>query len=137
MRILSDSRPNCGSGDFDSTSPDLTERFSATERLPFPAEKNFTDGELAIEQAIARGATRLVLVGAFGGERTDHALSHLLQAITLAERGLDVVLTFGDRGGGALAAGKTGTRSARGFAVLGYRIHGADGAEPQKCQIPA
>jgi thiamine pyrophosphokinase len=63
--------------------------------MPFPAEKNFTDGELAIEQAIERGATRLVLIGSFGGARTDHALSHLLQAVTLAERGLDVVLTSG------------------------------------------
>jgi hypothetical protein len=33
--------------------------------MPFPAEKNFTDGELAVEQAIARGATPLVLVGSF------------------------------------------------------------------------
>jgi thiamine pyrophosphokinase len=87
--------PELWVGDFDSTSPDLTEAHAATPRLPFPAEKNFTDGELAIEQAIERGATRLVLIGAFGGPRTDHALSHLLQAVTLAERGLDVVLTSG------------------------------------------
>jgi thiamine pyrophosphokinase len=87
--------PELWVGDFDSTSPELTESFCATPMLPFPAEKNFTDGELAIEQAIDRGARRLVLVGAFGGERTDHALIHLLQAITLAERGLDVVLTSG------------------------------------------
>ena len=87
--------PELWVGDFDSASPELTERFSSTPRLSFPAEKNFTDGELAIEQAIERGAKRLIMVGAFGGERTDHALSHLLQAITLAERGLDVVLTSG------------------------------------------
>ena len=87
--------PELWVGDFDSTSADLTEKHAATPRLPFPAEKNFTDGELAIEQAIERGATRLVLVGSFGGARTDHALSHLLQAVTLAERGLDVVLTSG------------------------------------------
>tara|TARA_R110002020_G_scaffold198830_5_gene400060 strand:+ start:116 stop:769 length:654 start_codon:yes stop_codon:yes gene_type:complete len=87
--------PELWVGDFDSSSPDLTEMHAASERLPFPAEKNFTDGELAIEQAIERGAGRLVLVGAFGGERTDHALSHLFQAIALAERGLDVVLTSG------------------------------------------
>ncbi|MDP2119984.1 MAG: thiamine diphosphokinase [Hoeflea sp.] len=87
--------PELWVGDFDSTSPDLTDRFAATERLPFPAEKNFTDGELAIEEAIARGASRLVLVGAFGGARSDHALSHLMQAVALAERGFDVVLTSG------------------------------------------
>jgi thiamine pyrophosphokinase len=38
---------------------------------------------------------RVILVGAFQGARTDHALSHLLQAVTLAERGLNVVLTSG------------------------------------------
>jgi len=87
--------PELWVGDFDSTPPELTQRHAATPRLPFPAEKNFTDGELAIEQAIERGAKRLVLVGAFGGGRSDHALLHLLQAVTLAERGLDVVLTSG------------------------------------------
>jgi len=88
-------RPEVWVGDFDSASSGMMEEFAATPRLSFAAEKNFTDGELAIEQAIERGARRLVLVGAFGGERTDHALSHLLQAISLAERRLDVVLTSG------------------------------------------
>ena len=87
--------PEVWVGDFDSTPEGLSEFHAATPRMPFPAEKNFTDGELAIEQAIERGATRLVLVGSFGGPRTDHALSHLLQAVTLAERGFDVVLTSG------------------------------------------
>lgn len=87
--------PEVWVGDFDSTPDGLSEFHAATPRMPFPAEKNFTDGDLAIEQAIERGATRLVLVGSFGGPRTDHALSHLLQAVTLAERGFDVVLTSG------------------------------------------
>ena len=87
--------PEVWVGDFDSTPPELSETHAATPRMPFPSEKNFTDGELAIDQAIERGATRLVLIGSFGGARTDHALSHLLQAVTLAERGLDVVLTSG------------------------------------------
>ncbi|SOE16713.1 thiamine pyrophosphokinase [Hoeflea halophila] len=87
--------PEVWVGDFDSTPDGLSEFHAATPRMPFPAEKNFTDGELAIEQAIERGATRLVLIGSFGGERTDHALSHLLLAVTLAERGFEVVLTSG------------------------------------------
>lgn len=88
--------PELWVGDFDSAPADLLARYDNVPRMPFPAEKNFTDGELAIEQAILRGATRLVLVGAFGGERTDHGLLHLLQAVSLAERGLDVMLTSGD-----------------------------------------
>ncbi|MGJ8572429.1 MAG: thiamine diphosphokinase [Hoeflea sp.] len=87
--------PEVWVGDFDSTPTGLSEFHAATPRMPFPAEKNFTDGELAIEQAIERGAARLVLIGSFGGERTDHALSHLLQAVALAERGFHVVLTSG------------------------------------------
>ena len=87
--------PEVWVGDFDSTPDGLSEFHAATPRMPFPAEKNFTDGELAIEEAIERGATRLVLIGSFGGERTDHSLSHLLLAVTLAERGFEVVLTSG------------------------------------------
>lgn len=87
--------PEVWVGDFDSMPSGLSEFLAATPRMPFPAEKNFTDGELAIEEAIERGATRLVLIGSFGGKRTDHALSHLLQAVTLAERGFDVVLSSG------------------------------------------
>ena len=87
--------PEVWVGDFDSTPDGLSEFHAATPRMPFPAEKNFTDGELAIEEAIERGATRLVLIGSLGGERTDHSLSHLLLAVTLAERGFEVVLTSG------------------------------------------
>lgn len=87
--------PELWVGDFDSTAPDLLDQHDAVSRLPFAAEKDITDGEIAIEEAISRGAGRLVLVGAFAGERTDHALTHLLQAVTLAERGLEVVLTSG------------------------------------------
>ena len=35
------------------------------------------------------------MVGALAGERSDHALFHLLYAVSLAERGFDVVLTSG------------------------------------------
>jgi thiamine pyrophosphokinase len=87
--------PELWVGDFDSAPDDLLARHRDVPRQAFPAEKNFTDGELAVEEAIARGATRLILVGAFQGARTDHALSHLLQGVTLAERGLNVVLTSG------------------------------------------
>lgn len=88
-------KPELWVGDFDSTADDLLARHSGVPRQAFPVEKNFTDGELAVEEAIARGATRLILVGAFQGARTDHALAHLMQAVTLAERGLNLVLTSG------------------------------------------
>jgi thiamine pyrophosphokinase len=40
-------------------------------------EKDETDVELAVTAAIARGARGLVVVGALGGERIDHALANV------------------------------------------------------------
>jgi thiamine pyrophosphokinase len=82
-------------GDFDSTTPALTRRFASVPRQVFPREKDKTDGELAIDEGIARGAKRFVLVGAFGGERTDHAMLHAFQSLVLARRGFDVLMTSG------------------------------------------
>lgn len=47
----------------------------------FPAEKNYTDSQACLEEAIARGCDRLYLTGASGG-RVDHFLCnlHLLEA---------------------------------------------------------
>ena len=83
-------------GDFDSTTPALLRKFKHLPRTTFPREKDKTDGEIAINEAISQGATDLVLVGAFGGPRTDHALLHLAQAIALSKRGLKITLSSGD-----------------------------------------
>ena len=40
-------------------------------------DKDETDVELAVGAAIARGATSLVIIGALGGERIDHALANV------------------------------------------------------------
>lgn len=87
--------PELWVGDFDSVGTGDLARWGHVPRLAFPAAKAKTDGEIAVEEALALGATRLVFLGALKGERTDHAGLHLLQAIGLAERGLDVVLTSG------------------------------------------
>lgn len=86
---------DCWLGDFDSTTPALGAQYADLPRKVFPVEKDKTDGELAIEEGIARGATSFVLVGAFGGARTDHALLHNFQALNLARRGFAVLLTNG------------------------------------------
>jgi thiamine pyrophosphokinase len=83
-------------GDFDSTTPALLRKFKHLPRETFPREKDKTDGEIAINEAILQGATDLILVGAFGGPRTDHALLHLAQAISLSRRGLKITLSSGD-----------------------------------------
>ncbi|MCJ8519912.1 thiamine pyrophosphokinase [Pseudorhizobium tarimense] len=87
--------PELWVGDFDSTPQALIEAWPQVVRQPYPAAKNETDGEIATAEAIARGAQRLILAGALGGERSDHALQHFLHAMSLAERGFDVLLTSG------------------------------------------
>ncbi|TIN49705.1 MAG: thiamine diphosphokinase, partial [Mesorhizobium sp.] len=56
--------PELWVGDFDSVPPNLPENLAAVPRKIFPTEKDMTDGELAIAEALARGATSLVLAGA-------------------------------------------------------------------------
>jgi thiamine pyrophosphokinase len=86
---------DCWLGDFDSTTPALARKFVDLPRKTFPRDKDKTDGELAIDEAISRGCDSFVMVGAFGGPRTDHALLHGLQAVGLRKRGLEIFLTSG------------------------------------------
>ncbi len=100
-----DLTPELWVGDFDSVPPRLPPAPAAVPRKTFPAEKDQTDGELAINAALERGATALVLAGAFGGARADHAFLHLALALRLAEAGTEVVLTSGAQEGIPLLPG--------------------------------
>ncbi|HEY3367101.1 MAG TPA: thiamine diphosphokinase [Symbiobacteriaceae bacterium] len=66
-------------GDFDSTDPALVAEMAARgipiERMP--VEKDETDTHLALAEAVRRGATEILLVGA-SGDRVDHTVSNLL-----------------------------------------------------------
>lgn len=99
--------PELWVGDFDSVPADLPDDLARVERQTFPREKDKTDGELAVAEAIACGATRLVLIGAFGGPRLDHAFLHLALAMTLAESGMEVLLTSGAQEGIPLSLGRS------------------------------
>ncbi|MFO1089214.1 MAG: thiamine diphosphokinase [Hyphomicrobiales bacterium] len=81
-------------GDFDSTSIEDQERFKDLPREIFPVAKDKTDGELAVEAALDRGATDLVLAGGLGGQ-ADHALGNLMLASRLARLNLPVLVTTG------------------------------------------
>jgi thiamine pyrophosphokinase len=87
--------PELWVGDFDSSPPALAGDWSHVARQSHPAAKDATDGALAAEAAVARGADRLVIAGALGGERSDHALQNLLHGAALRARGLPVLLTSG------------------------------------------
>ncbi|MCO5733488.1 thiamine diphosphokinase [Rhizobium sp. SSA_523] len=88
--------PELWVGDFDSSDAALSARYPNVERRTYPATKAATDGEIAVAEAIAKDASRLVLAGALGGERSDHALQHYLNALGLVEDGFEAVLTSGE-----------------------------------------
>lgn len=98
--------PELWIGDFDSADEALFERYPDVERRAFPVEKAMTDGELAIAEAIRRGAAALILAGAFGGARADHAFLHMSAAVSVAETGFPVLLTSGDQEGSAVLHGE-------------------------------
>ena len=97
--------PELWVGDFDSTTGPLERSFLDVRREEFPADKDQTDGELATSIALREGATSLVMAGAFGGLRADHAFLHLALALRLADEGIEVILTSGAQEGVPLYLG--------------------------------
>ena len=86
--------PELWVGDFDSAGSELTMQYRDVPRETFPAEKDATDGAIAVEEAIRRGATSIVLLGGLGGQ-TDHTAGLLGQSIAIARRGVACLLTSG------------------------------------------
>lgn len=114
--------PELWVGDFDSTDAALNAEFAGVQRDRYPAAKNATDGEIAVEAALARGATSLIFAGALGGTRSDHAFLHLLRLAALAEEGYSVFMTSGDEEAYPLLPGSREIDLPKGslFSVLGF-----------------
>lgn len=76
-------------GDFDSVAKNVLAHFESlgvsTKR--FPAEKDETDLQLALKEAVALGATEVVLLAATG-KRLDHTLGNISLLADLAGQGL-------------------------------------------------
>jgi thiamine pyrophosphokinase len=72
-------------GDFDSICESETADF-AVELLRFPPEKDASDLELAVDEAIRRGRDRMDIYGALGG-RLDHTLASIAVLVSLSRRG--------------------------------------------------
>lgn len=113
--------PELWVGDFDSASPELVAAWPQVERQPYPAAKNETDGALAVAVATERGARTILLAGALGGERSDHALMHLLHAVFLEEQGSTIKLTSGEEEAWPLLPGRRAIDLPKGslFSILG------------------
>ncbi|MBN9250022.1 MAG: thiamine diphosphokinase [Mesorhizobium sp. 61-13] len=114
--------PELWVGDFDSVPDGLPHRLQSVPTQRFPAEKDKTDGELAIDIAREKGASELILAGAFGGLRTDHAFLHLALAVRLAQGGVSVLLTSGAQEGVPLLNRSMHFDYAEGtmFSILGF-----------------
>jgi thiamine pyrophosphokinase len=108
-------------GDFDSTSAELAAKFAPVERRVFAADKDLTDGAIAIEAALERGAQTLILVGALGGAGS-HAIGHTVMAVALRQQGIEVLLTSGTEEAVPLIAGSTklDVPVGAGLSIIGY-----------------
>lgn len=104
-------RPDLLVGDLDSVPTQLVEQLAAAgvEIDRRPVAKDASDTELAIERAVAAGATRIVLLGALGGRRLDHELANLLLVADPHWRGLaaDLRIVRGGTTVRALHGGET------------------------------
>jgi thiamine pyrophosphokinase len=77
--LLLGRQPDVLVGDMDSISCELLQKYEASGvlLLKFPARKNATDLELAIDHAITKGATEIIFAGMLGG-RWDMSLANIL-----------------------------------------------------------
>ena len=75
-------------GDFDSVKKEVldTVKLQIKEVLEFPPEKDYTDTEIAIIEAVKRNAEKIYLFGAIGS-RMDHTLGNIGLLLTTKKRG--------------------------------------------------
>ncbi len=79
--------PDCVIGDLDSVLPEVRKHLilQEVEILTYPAHKDLTDLQLAMNLAYERGADEIVLLGALG-KRLDHTLHNLYSCIDLVQK---------------------------------------------------
>ena len=105
--------PHLVVGDMDSLGDAGVERMArqGIAVAKFPAAKDESDLELAVAQALAAGATEIVLLGALGGDRLDHETANLLLLADPDYDGVPIEARRGTlrvravRGGGSLSLG--------------------------------
>lgn len=78
-------------GDLDSVDPSLLQHYAnlGTRIKQYPAEKDYTDLELALQLAKGEGCTRIIILGGFGGE-ADHFFCNGLLLISESYKSLEI-----------------------------------------------
>jgi thiamine pyrophosphokinase len=96
--------PQAVVGDFDSLDEGIAAALAdnGVEFIRHPVRKDVTDGELAVNEAVRRGAGEVLLAGATGA--LDHTLGHLAILRRLAARGIAARLVAPDLAVAVLAA---------------------------------
>ncbi len=89
-RLLGE-HPSILLGDFDSYKGELPKDAQIKK---VPAEKNFTDTQMAVEVALEHGATEIVIIGGLDG-RLDHTLSNISILPELAKARVYAMITDG------------------------------------------
>lgn len=75
---MEDVKPDMIVGDFDSAPvAQWEERFSEIPKVTFPKEKDYTDTELAIVEALKQPVEQVCILGAIGS-RLDHTLANMM-----------------------------------------------------------
>ena len=99
-------QPDLVIGDMDSIRPDLLKRLEAggVTVESHPSDKEASDAELAVARAVALGATEIVILGGFGGERLDHELANVL-LLTEGWNGAELRLVRGAASARAIQGG--------------------------------
>ncbi len=76
-------------GDFDSANVSLLEKYKDIKIKKFLPEKNFTDTEIAIEEAITLGYKEIIIFGATG-TRLDHTMANILLIERYIKKGISI-----------------------------------------------
>lgn len=82
-------------GDLDSLGPREGSALGAAPAETWPRDKDKSDTELAVERAVAAGADEVVVLGALGGARADHAIANTLLLALERRAGVRVALVRG------------------------------------------
>lgn len=90
-------QPNVLLGDFDSFLPEWQDDVNqkGVECLVWPAEKDMTDSELALELAMQRGCTSAIVFGGWGGARMDHAIANVLLLAAFRQKDFSIIFSHG------------------------------------------
>ena len=79
--------PDCIIGDMDSIDPGSVSAVKSSEIIVTPAEKDYTDTDLAVEKAIESGCDRIDVLCATG-LRSDHAIANIRLLLRMETHGV-------------------------------------------------